>query len=279
MRLATENEDAVRLGSTLRSTARLASLRRIAAFAIGLTATRCANIATMPQPSQPCASPSVPGVRDPSRSGTTLGPVAAAVQPVASAPRSSSTPDIGRVDQGVPVDAGPMYEPGSPAACLTGGNVIVLAGEPADFIHPGYSVIREALFRVSPSDQQNMIDINVQPTSQELGSWWTFQFSTRDTGAPIRMQKYTQAENWTRAARERRPGLSIGGNSRGCNQSVGEFRIHDVLWLGPHLARLTVTFVQQCDGLSGVLRGCLHYENQLLLSATSATAVQTKGPN
>jgi hypothetical protein len=59
----------------------------------------------------------------------------------------------------------------------------------------------------------------------------------------------------------RRPGLSISGAGRGCNQLTGRFEILDFA-VDPTdgtLLRLTVTFEQHCEGMPAALFGMLHY--------------------
>ncbi|MGH7540951.1 MAG: hypothetical protein ACRELC_08135, partial [Gemmatimonadota bacterium] len=53
-----------------------------------------------------------------------------------------------------------------------------------------------------------------------------------------------------------RPGLDIGGNGRGCNESRGRFEILDVEW-GAHdyLRSLHAAFVHYCDNTTTPLRG------------------------
>lgn len=156
----------------------------------------------------------------------------------------------------------PVYEPGNPAACLTGGNVLVLVGDTRDSVHPGYRVIRDGQFTEKGNDAQNLLTIGVHTHGGPAGAAVEYRFvelSAMHLDHGLVIDDYPRAE---RASFEshRRPGLAVAG-SHVCNKSTGGFRIHDILWVGSHVARLTVTFTQQCVGSAEVFQGCLHYDN------------------
>lgn len=83
---------------------------------------------------------------------------------------------------------------------------------------------------------------------------WQLDLSA-PSGAPITIGHYPAAERYPFQDMHR-PGLSLMGDSRACNEVAGEFTISALKQtLGGRLRALTVEFSQACDGSTSVLHG------------------------
>jgi hypothetical protein len=143
---------------------------------------------------------------------------------------------------------------GSPAACLTGGNVMVFDGN--DYIYKGVLTVTNAVFSTSGSSMVDL-QLSVNPRDATQGSNWRLWFSSAEIGQPLREQVYRDAE---RAPFESpgHPGIDISGSGRGCNTIKGSFQIDKLVWAGNQLKEVTIVFDQHCEGGSTSLRGCIH---------------------
>jgi hypothetical protein len=92
------------------------------------------------------------------------------------------------------------------------------------------------------------------------GDWWNLIFSAPD-GQDLVPGTYSGATRFGFNG-PGEPGLSIDGNSRGCNILSGSFTVLDVSF-GPHnyLERFHATFEQYCDGAAAALRGEINIIN------------------
>jgi hypothetical protein len=174
-------------------------------------------------------------------------------------PAAPADPELNAI--GAPPDG--AYRAGDPSACLGGGNVLALVGERGERVYEGSVVVRRADYAVHADERA--ISLFVDPVNKAEGSNWRLGFSSGKLGDVLRAQHYPVAERFGFES-PGRPGVDVAGNGRACNQVLGEFHIHELVWVGRHLARLTATFARQCDGRSAVLSGCVHYENPLLRS-------------
>jgi hypothetical protein len=87
------------------------------------------------------------------------------------------------------------------------------------------------------------------------GQYWTLDFSA-PPGQHLAVGAYEAATRWP--FQDAQPGLSIIGNSRGCNTLTGRFVI-TALTLGPanSVDRFQATFVQHCEGGSPAFTGTI----------------------
>jgi hypothetical protein len=94
----------------------------------------------------------------------------------------------------------------------------------------------------SPDPAHNAVYLSVSGSGQEF-----LLIFAAPAGQPLTAGTYLNAER--EAARTPGvPGIEVTGNSNGCNEIAGQFRIRDIAWgAGGALARLSLTFVQHCE--------------------------------
>jgi hypothetical protein len=157
--------------------------------------------------------------------------------------------------------------------CLVGGNVIYLGGDEDDYIHPGAESFTDSDIppwtwtpsadRIDPPyELVNTVHMRIE--SSEGGyRFWELDFSTHKLSTAITEGYYPDAMRHP-FEDEGRPGLSISGDGRGCNQLSGWFEIHEVdiddSVTPAILLRLTATFEQHCEGGEPKLLGCIRFE-------------------
>jgi hypothetical protein len=85
-------------------------------------------------------------------------------------------------------------------------------------------------------------------------NFWFLEFSA-PRGTRLRVGAYEDAMR--SAFRDAtRPGLDVGGQSRGCNTVAGRFEVQEVEFRPDGLVpRFRATFEQHCDNRSAALRG------------------------
>jgi hypothetical protein len=175
---------------------------------------------------------------------------------------TSSTVDSTSVDpsgQSSTGDIGPSVTPGDPAPCLTGGNLLILDGDPGKYVHPGSSVLDDAQWSFIPMGNP-VDDLYIDITTDGgMGEWWTVWFATDDIPAPLAVGQYEGAMR-TPFEEPGRPGLSIYGNGAGCNTLSGWFEIHELELEANAVSRITATWEQHCEEGPLALRGCIHWE-------------------
>jgi hypothetical protein len=147
------------------------------------------------------------------------------------------------------------------AGCRGEGNVLHLDGDPGEYIHPGTDTITEGTFTpdVTPAVDPHTVTIRVVPADPGQGSEWNVCFSSRELGDRLRSKQYEDAELLSSASPDH-PGLSVTGDERSCSTVSGSFWVHHIVVCNDVLQQLSVSWVQQCDGETPALRGCLRYE-------------------
>ena len=147
------------------------------------------------------------------------------------------------------------------AQCSSGGgSVIYLAGDAGDWIHPGAEMIQVPSWAPIQSELDTFW--YQSPFSADLHGGWTVGFSSLAMGQPLAVGRYDNAM-YHGSESPGRPGLTISGDSRGCDSVTGWFEIESIAG-GPvngTFTELTATFEQHCEGLTPALRGCIHFEN------------------
>ncbi len=91
------------------------------------------------------------------------------------------------------------------------------------------------------------------------GDWWYVDMQAPD-GQQLVPGTYTDATRYPFNGAG--PGLSIFGNGRGCNQSIGTFTVLDAVY-GPsgYVQTFDATFEQHCEGATQALRGEIRIDN------------------
>ena len=104
----------------------------------------------------------------------------------------------------------------------------------------------------------DFVQIQFNGTNQD----WTLQFSSRLTGRNIVPGFYDNATRYPFESGTN-PGLTISGNGRGCNQSIGSFTIHeaefDYTSSPPRVNKFVATFEQHCEGMTPAFYGTIYY--------------------
>jgi len=89
------------------------------------------------------------------------------------------------------------------------------------------------------------------------GDWWYASFAPPVGGALQPGTTYTSALRFADASH---PGLDVSGNGRGCNQTFGEFTVHEAAFDGVDgaLTKFSATFAQHCESTGApLLRGVI----------------------
>lgn len=117
-----------------------------------------------------------------------------------------------------------------------------------------------------PDGHVDTVRLYVTDLPRELGLFWNFTVSTKETALPISTGRYTDAMRWP-FEDPGHPGLDLSGDGRGNNTENGEFTIHDLQidFSGEHprLVSLAVSFIQH-DGDSPTgpaVRGTVWYRD------------------
>lgn len=212
---------------------------------------------------QACATSGMPEGVDKAASDAGSDVVRVAVDSSTTSP--SDTPDAGAQssDQDAPdADAAKPEGPASVAPCMTGGNVLYVDGDPTDPVHPGQETIAGAATTF----------VNAAPTSHAFTTrlWtefvpaapnlkhWELIFSTDKLSTPISTGVYASAQRHTTGGAGH-PGLFISNYDLGCSGALtGSFEIVELTMNGPDVTSFTASFEQQCAGMTGALRGCVH---------------------
>jgi hypothetical protein len=168
----------------------------------------------------------------------------------------AAAPDV-IVAQSDPIELIHPTGVGSPAACMLGGNAMFFDGN--DYIYQGVMTVTDAVFTDSRSNR-TVVTIDVKPRTASQGNDWTLSFSSGSQASAQQLAEQAYFEAVRYPFNNAGPGISIDGNSRGCNTIAGSFEVHELEWAGNQLQRFTVIFDQHCEGGSSSLRGCLHYE-------------------
>lgn len=155
-------------------------------------------------------------------------------------------------DQIVAQDAITLDTPsvvGEVAPCITTGNVLYLHGNDNKLNGVSQTGPDVSWAAVTTPDQIEF----------DISSWpGRAIFSLVNVAEPLAPGVYSQAERAEFAA-PGHPGLEVGA---GCNAIDGRFQVYDYV-ADPVLGTVysaTISFEQVCDGMPGVLVGCVHYE-------------------
>jgi hypothetical protein len=191
---------------------------------------------------------------------------------------SGSDSDAGGADSSsITTDSGYVAPPGQDAAssdaasgdsaaavdvataCLVNDNIMVLDGDPQDYIQPGVFTIRGGVgWQANPFKP-----INGAPSIIEVsaGSNWSLSFDSSALGKPLAVGDYQGAQRYP-FEDPNHPGLDVSGDGRGCNTLAGNFQVIDVDTpisdAGIQVVRgFTAVFEQHCEGATPALHGCV----------------------
>ena len=107
---------------------------------------------------------------------------------------------------------------------------------------------------------------STSPSQTANGAWWHVDLAA-PAGETLAAKTYASATRYP-FQDPSSPGLSVGGDGRGCNTLTGSFTVSQVSFqTGGTIDSLDATFEQHCEGADPALRGELH-----LVDAAAATA-------
>ncbi|WP_233223596.1 hypothetical protein [Amycolatopsis sp. CA-128772] len=135
------------------------------------------------------------------------------------------------------------------------------SGDEGDYISGGgsyaYSVAAKDRLTVNASEDHNHLSVSVSGFNSD---WWDLDLAA-PSGTGLTAGTYDGATRWPFQGAGA-PGLSLGGNGRGCNTLTGTFTVQNVVF-GPHgyVQTLDATFEQHCEGGATAARGEVHIAN------------------
>jgi hypothetical protein len=149
---------------------------------------------------------------------------------------------------------------GTAAACLTGGNVMMLDGRGGDYVHPTLETITGGAWsmQINPSTTTGPGAIYLGNTSNGIN--WNATVGLDPLVAGAIGEGATQSTSYQFG-----PTLMVGGSTRGCGVTSGRWQVQELVVDYTQipegvLRRLTATFEQSCEDEYPVLRGCMHFE-------------------
>ncbi|QGV78616.1 hypothetical protein [Streptomyces ficellus] len=149
--------------------------------------------------------------------------------------------------------------PAAHAQPVTEGT-FAFSGDEGDWVSGGqsyaYSTASQDRLTITGSEDHRTVSVAVDGVN---GDWWHLDFSA-PTGKALAPGTYTDATR--HPFNEAGPGLSLGGNGRGCNTLTGTFTIA-ALEFGPqgYVKSFDATFEQHCEGGTTAARGEIHVNN------------------
>ena len=190
---------------------------------------------------------------------------AADVDPVLTVPAGSSRREFTIATRGVPSDRRVVITASASGRSASSTFEVwavapiffTYVSEPGDFVGGGrFGHFTQGTATFSAFCNRNMVSIRLNvPSGAE--SWATI-FSG-PSGVPLRAGAY---EGATRDPFNREtPGLSVFGQSRGCNTLEGRFVIHDIDLQNNRVNRFHASYVQRCDNQAGLLSGEVRVAN------------------
>ncbi|MFD9358648.1 hypothetical protein [Streptomyces sp. NPDC060031] len=156
--------------------------------------------------------------------------------------------------------AGGLATAGAAHAQSVTEGTVTFGGDPGDYISGGgsyaYSAAQDRL-DVAGSADRGQVSVGISGTN---GDWWTLDLAA-PSGTELKAGAYAGATRFPFNGGQA-PGLSLGGNGRGCNTLTGSFSISKIAW-GPngYVEALDASYEQHCEGGEPALRGQVHIKN------------------
>ena len=148
----------------------------------------------------------------------------------------------------------------SAAPCLTGGSVAYLDGDAADWIHPGSELIPS---RTGLPARPTTTPSGTSRRTERRSGGWSFGFSSLAMSTPLAVGRYDNSDGpRLGVARPRRPQHQRWRPDPAPRSPAGSIQSIAGGPVDGTYTELTATFEQHCSGLSGSLRGCVHFETQ-----------------
>lgn len=138
---------------------------------------------------------------------------------------------------------------------------LAFSGDEGDWISGGgsysYSTDSQDKVSVTGSSDNRVVSLSVDGAN---GDWWDLDLAA-PAGTTLAPGTYDGATRYP-FNEGAEPGLSLGGNGRGCNTLTGSFTVTAVEF-GPlgYVKELDATFEQHCEGGETAARGEVHVDN------------------
>lgn len=206
--------------------------------------------------------------------GGVLGPCICQQPPVSTATTTPTVqagagvdPRLSRVttapQRHLPTATSAGFAPGSPAVCLSGGNIIAIVGDKDDFLSGGADELVKGEFQKSLLWDGHKIQVVAAPDNSDTREHITLDFSSSKTSPKLKTGRYEKAERFA-DERGARAGLDVLHGSRACEDSSGSFTVHELVLRDEEVVKFTATFEQHCERKAKKLQGCVHVENTSL---------------
>jgi len=145
------------------------------------------------------------------------------------------------------------------AAPAHGATFIYLNSDPDDYVGLGLQYLdrsTDGIFTVNPYGT-NAVEVYFD-SDDIAGDFWIAVLSG-PSGEPLTPGTYEGARRFGDAGT---PGLDVGGNGRGCNQTTGRFVVHEIAYdLRGDVAAFAADFEQHCEGADPALRGAIRFRS------------------
>jgi hypothetical protein len=183
---------------------------------------------------------------------------AASVDPILTIPGGSSSRDFTIATRTVPNDRQVVVTASASNRSASGTfevwadapTFFTYFSEPGDFVGGGrLGHFSQGTTVFTATCDRNALSIRVTGPGNDL---WFLNFSG-PAGVPLRPGAYEGSTRWP--FNTATPGLSVTGQSRGCNTNTGRFVIHDIDLQNNRVNRFHASYVQRCDNQPGLLSG------------------------
>lgn len=159
---------------------------------------------------------------------------------------------VGATALGIVV-AGLVSTGGPAGAAETGHTSWQMRSIPSDYVagNRDYSYT-PANATFSASGTASFVNVGV-----DADAWWSGRFAAPEGEAFVEGQTYSGAERFAGVGHA---GIDVGGDGRGCNETLGSFTVHQyVIGAGDQIEKLSISFVQQCEKTGPPLYGWITY--------------------
>jgi hypothetical protein len=146
----------------------------------------------------------------------------------------------------------------SPAARGETATFLFLRGEPGDYISGGSALFVGSADGAFTAGLNYAIGVSVSFQAPFPGSFWYLDFAAPG-GAPLVPGAYEGATRFPFQSLGV-PGLSVGGDGRGCNTLTGRFIVHEMVYgTGDEIMSFAADFEQHCEGGAPALFGSIRF--------------------
>ena len=176
--------------------------------------------------------------------GTTLAPaetcqIALSTKPTKAGPRGAQLvlTDKSGATTIVALSVNPTPPPPHPVS----SNYVTMVSEPGDFMGAGMDTLFNWSEAVAVTGNRGAVDVE----AQQKGQGFSFEFAA-PSGQELKVGEYAGAEQ---DPIKGRPGISVSGDGRGCDLTLGRFVVKDIHFgAAGNPERLWALYEQHCEG-------------------------------